>query len=144
MSIQRILDDSKRSSRLFQWTGALSQEQLAKWISGSRVRWPGDLVELWRTVGGGTLFETETILSPFGNPVLGDDIQSVTALHRQRGLSEAVTLFHTGLGVSGVDESMVLVHLDGATYRTVSTHRTLDDWYATVLLSEYGSRYGLT
>jgi hypothetical protein len=59
--------DSSRRPELFVWNGSLSKERIEKWLEERQLKLPEDLVELWQETGGGELFESETILGPFGD-----------------------------------------------------------------------------
>jgi hypothetical protein len=57
---------------------------------------------LWLKVGGGDLFETETLLAPYGDETLGDDIDTVNRFYPARGMPSNYLVFHYGWGLSVV------------------------------------------
>jgi len=107
-----------------------------------KISLPDDLVDLWHELGGGDLFESETILSPFGSSALGDDIQGVNELHFRQGLSPEYLLFHKGLYLSAVRlaDGKYVALFDS--YVPFKEYSSLEDWYSD-LRSEYAALYGL-
>jgi hypothetical protein len=142
---QTIQEDATRRPQYFCWNGPVSETRVRDWTEARRLSLPADLVELWVTTGGGDLFETETILGPFGSIATADDVDSVNLLERARGLAPGYLIFHVGLG------GFTAVRLNDLQYVTLDTeHRegalytSLDSWYRGVLRAEYGERYGLS
>lgn len=89
------------------------------------------------------MFETETLLCPFGDSVLGDDVDGVTAFHREKGLPREWTVFHVGLGLSAFGSDDCYAWFEGQTYKPSKLFKSLDDWYRETLRAEYAQRYGL-
>src|SRR5690348_16654373 len=112
--IAELMDDIRCRPDLFHFTGALPKRELEAWIAKNRYSIPDDLWELWSGLGGGEMFETETVLSPLGNAALGDDVDSVNSFHRARGLSPQKLIFHVGIG------SLSVVELGVGRYASVS------------------------
>ena len=92
------------------------------------------------------MFETETILSPFGQTNLADDLDSVNAFHRRKGLPSNYLIFHTGIGGLTVVKMPVGEYLSVRedSYEVQRTFASLADWYARLIRNEYASRYALT
>lgn len=67
--------------------GSIPKERLDEWFRQRDLEVPSELAELWQETGGGNLFESETILGPFGDVLTGDDVDSVNEVHRGRGLN---------------------------------------------------------
>lgn len=142
--IQRILADSRAYPRVFAWNDPLPRERIRKWADDFGVRLPDDLVDLWSTTGGGDLFETETIVAPFGDVYLGEDLEAENLRLWASGMSRAYLAFHCGLGVSAVRQSdLALVCLDSKLGSELREYHSLDDWYAAELRAEYAERYGM-
>lgn len=139
-----ILVDFQERPPVFSWNGPLAPDVLERWMARHRgVLVPDQLVTLWTTVGGGDLFESETILEPFAAPT-GDDIDAENERLQSLGMPARLLAFHIGLCVSVVDQATgEIVQLDHTSYAEISRHRTVDDWYHAVLRAEYGLRYGL-
>lgn len=139
-----MMHDSASRPELFTWHGHISAEQLDEWLETRRLRIPCDLHQLWQETGGGEIFESETILSPLGEEELGDDVDSVNRLHRDRGLAPGYLIFHVGgAGISAVrlaDQHFVLMSEDG--YTEEVEFRSLEEWYCSAIRSEYARRYG--
>jgi hypothetical protein len=76
----------------------LNESRPLRWAADHRLTLPKDLMLLWLTTGGGGLFESETILGPFADPVLADDVESVNDAARVGGLSTDYVIIHKGLG----------------------------------------------
>lgn len=138
-----LMQDAARHPQLFVWNGAIESNQLEVWLQEHQLNLPQDLIELWKQTNGGDLFESETILSPFGNDSLGDDIESVNEFHYSQGMSKSYLLFHLGTGLSAIRLSDgYYVKLDES-YQEIAQFQSLDDWYRDKLRAEYGRRYNL-
>ena len=90
------------------------------------------------------MFETETILGPYGKKELADDIDSVNEFQRQKGLPVDWLLFHTGF-------ERTVVKLTTGEYATLGlrsfdvqkTFTSLADWYANSMRPDHAKHYGL-
>jgi len=140
--IDAMLKDSVLRPHLFIWRGALPMPAIESWEREQSLCAPSDLKQLWNAKGGGDIFESETILQPFGAPDY-DLIGSVSRVFWARGLSTTYCVFHTGLWDSIFRKS------DGALFSIMSKDLTqlsmwqdLDDWYGS-LRQEYAERYDL-
>ncbi len=58
----KIVADSLRYPKLFDWNGPVERERLEQWLNDRGLKVPHDLEELWARTGGGEAFEGETIL----------------------------------------------------------------------------------
>jgi hypothetical protein len=141
----RMKQDSTRRPELFSWNGPIAVDDLDDWLNIRRLHVPDDLRELWRDTGGGEMFESESILAPFGSEELGDDVDGVNRLHQDRGLPSGYLIFHVGgVGLSAVrlaDQCFVLIEEDG--YAERAEFESLEDWYDSAIRAEYVQRYGL-
>ncbi|VXD15692.1 conserved hypothetical protein [Planktothrix serta PCC 8927] len=138
-----LMQDAARHPQLFVWNGTIESNQLEVWLEEHQLNLPQDLIELWKRTNGGDLFESETILSPFGDDSLGDDIESMNEFHYSQGMAKNYLLFHLGTGLSAVRlTDGYYVKLDES-YQEIDQFQTLDDWYRDELRSEYGRRYNL-
>jgi len=142
--IDVILRDSDLHPGVFFWSGSLSASAIKEWERTQLLSAPEDLKQLWSLKGGGDLFESETILQPFGAKEEYDLIEPVSTVRWERGLSRDFCVFHTGLVDSVFRKS------DGAIFSLPTDDptqmipfRDLDDWYVNALRSEYAERYGL-
>lgn len=138
--------DEDQASRpdLFVWRGPVARRALDQWAHERRLRLPQDLLRLWSTTGGGELFESETILAPFGDPALGDDVDSVNQLHHSKGLSSDYLVVHVGSALTVIRlEDGYWIVLDPKTYSTLRVFRTLDEWYRAIIRAEFADRYSL-
>lgn len=130
---------------LFDWHGPIENAHLGAWLRDRGLeRLPDELVQLWEETGGGELFESETILGPFGDRHLGDDIDSVNDFHHGRGLSCNYLVVHRGFGLTAirlVDNKWVF--LDPGTYQELAEYDSFASWYKSVLRAEFAERYGL-
>src|SRR5579859_5466459 len=127
--IDLILHDSAARPDLFSWWGPLPTSQIQLWERENSIHVPTDLKTLWSLKGGGDLFESESILQPFGAAEY-DLIYPVTQVYRERGLSPEFRVFQ-----KGVVESVFRIS-DGALFSLVNTdenfamirHADLDQW----------------
>jgi hypothetical protein len=83
MSTLLVLQDSHRRPELFNWFGPIAAPRLSNCLKEHGFdACPAELFLLWERTGGGNLFESETILGPFGDPALGDGLVPTNrALH---------------------------------------------------------------
>lgn len=91
------------------------------------------------------MFETETILGPFGRADLGDDIESVNQFHKQRGMPADWLILHTGIGNLTVVKmsSGEYASVQEGSYEVLQNFVSLADWYGRLIRGEYAARYGL-
>jgi hypothetical protein len=140
--IELILRDADLRPDLFKWRGKLSISELERWEREHSVPLPKDLKQLWSIRGGGDLFESETVLQPFGAAEY-DLISSVSETFWKRGLHAESYVFHTGLWDSVFQKSDgTLSSLESTDLSRKSKFQDLDDWYK-ALRAEYAERYGL-
>lgn len=136
-----ILTDSKVAPQLFVWNGPIKPQDLEDWLGQRHLTLPSDLISFWRETGGGDLFESETILGPFGDREMADDIDSVDAFHHGKGLPSGFLLFHVGLYCSAVRLSdgkyVVLTH----DYAPLAEYSSFEQWYMS-LRSDFMESYG--
>jgi hypothetical protein len=141
MSLSLLIDVQERP-QAFRWKGPVSTDDLRSWLDAIDYPVPYDLIELWATLGGGDLFESEELFAPDGTE---DDIREVTKyLVTAQGLRHGLIVFHRGTWVSAIDQSTgELVAMDDPAFEEVSRFRTLDEWYRQLLRAEFADRYGL-
>ena len=145
MGALKILQDAQNYPQVFTWNGAIARPELENWLQTRDMNLPMDLVDCLATTGGGTLFETETLLGPYGNPDWGDGLDEVNRHYRAQGLPSHFIVFHTGLGgLSAIDQvNKNYVLLTNSDYREQQRFPSLNAWYITHLRAEYAARYGL-
>ena len=141
--IHHILHDAQLHPGLFFWRGPLSVSAIEDWERRQSLAAPRDLRQLWGLKGGGDLFESETILQPFG----ADDydlIESVSSVFWAKGLSTDYCVFHTGIADSVFRKSDgEIFSLGSSDMSQMSPFRDLDAWYLNTLRSAFAERYGL-
>jgi hypothetical protein len=140
-----LQEDQSRRPELFAWNGPVARERLDEWARQRRLDLPDELLQFWQTTGGGELFESETILGPFGDPQLGDDVDSVNELHRGRGMDSRHLIVHVGSELTAIrlsDKRWVV--LDQNTYAELDEYDSFESWYKRVLRAEFAVRYGLS
>lgn len=145
MSIPLVIEDSLRRPELFHWRGPIAREELAHWLTQRGLSaLPADLAEVWRQTGGGDLFESETILAPFGAHDADDAVEEVNHDLQSGGLEPNLLVFHTGYIISAVDtSSATFVELNPTTLMAKRWFTTFDEWYAATVRAELGPRYGI-
>lgn len=141
----KILSDAEVRPDVFLWKGCISEARLNDWLRSRELNIPDDLKTLWMWTGGGDVLESETLLSPYGDDSLGDDVDSVNEFHRRNGMPNDYLVFHVGVGgLSAVRLSdNKYVQLNEETYAELQDYSSLEAWYETVLRQEYQSRYEL-
>jgi len=100
------------------------------------------LIELWRETGGGDFFESETIVGPFGDEVLGDDMRGFNELHRSQGFPPGYLLFHGGLELSAIRLSDLKYVSFSHSYASLREFSSLEEWYEN-LRADFAELYGL-
>jgi hypothetical protein len=137
-----LLVDAKHHPRAFRWNGGVPREEVDRWLADGRWTAPLDLVELWTQVGGGELFETETIFQPCLDGV--DDIDEQNDQLVSLGLPLDLLVFHRGLCISAVDQlSGEVVTLEPDTFGEVERFPSFDEWYCRLIRPEFAGRYGV-
>ena len=141
--IDAILADSAQRPELFHWRGQIPTSKIESWERENRLTVPPDLKLLWSTTGGGDLFESETILQPFGS---SEDtlVLPVSETCWERGLADDNYIFHEGFRVSCFRKSGALLitrNLSDLTY--IAEFQDLNSWYRATLKAEYEQRYRL-
>lgn len=138
-----LMQDSERYPKLFVWNGAISRDRLNIWLQKHNLNLPEDLIAFWEVTGGGDLFESETILSPFGDTYLGDDIDSINEFHYSQAMKRDYLVFHVGTGLSAVclaDGHYVTLRDN---YQELFEFFSLDDWYVEEVRSQFANQYKL-
>jgi len=138
-------NDRAKRPELFHFLGPMPSAELDAWLNDRHLVVPDDLKQFWHEAGGGELFETETILSPFGRKDLADDVESVNEFHREKGMPANWVIFHTGIGGLSVVEmpSGKYASVRESSYEVQETFASFADWYANLVRREYAPRYGL-
>jgi hypothetical protein len=141
-----LRNDQVKRPDLFHFRGAIPSSELNAWINERQYVVPSDLKQFWHEMGGGDLFESETILSPFGQSDLADDVDTVNRFHKEKGMPGNWIVFHIGLGglsVVQVPSGLYASVREGPYYEVQQTFTSFADWYADLIHREYASRYGL-
>jgi hypothetical protein len=137
-----LQQDQSRRPELFLWNGPLARERLDEWARQRGLDLPDELLQFWQTTGGGQVFESETILGPFADPQLGDDVDSVNEIHRGRGMDSGYLIVHIGTELTAIrlsDKKWVV--LDQRTYAEIAEYDSFECWYTRVLRAEFAARY---
>jgi len=133
-----------RLPRIFAFNGAIPSAQLDAWLSERQLTVPDDLKQVWQETGGGVVFESEIILSPYGDRELGENVDSENEFHRQKGMPVDWLLFHTGMNLRVIKMSSgEYASLQEGSYRVQETFRSCAEWYVNSIRKEYAARYGL-
>lgn len=140
----QLARDVEKRPELFRWNGPEDRGRLRKWTAGFDGKIPEEMFLFWEATGGGEVFETETLLSPFGDSSAGEDIEGVTVSCRNRGLPENWMVFHIGWGVSAFDKKDGrFAWFEPQSYSPSRIIESFHDWYVSVLRAEFAERYGL-
>jgi hypothetical protein len=124
--IDQLRKDAIARPDLFHFFGAIGAEKLEAWLRRRRLVVPDDLKEFWCETGGGDLFESETVLGPFGPVETRDDLDSMNPLN---GIPLDWLVFHTGLGLTMVKMSSAqYANVREGSYTIRETFGSLDEW----------------
>jgi hypothetical protein len=134
-----LLEDAKRRPDLFVWRGVIDSLQLDTWLRSRQLNVPLDLKFFWIQTGGGDLFEGETVLGPFGDSNMADDVDTVNAYHHGRGMPDEYLVFHRGAGgLTAVHQSTGLyVQLNESGYLETGDFPSFESWYMDSIRSEF-------
>lgn len=142
--IEQILRESESYPHLFHWNGPLKLAAVEDWERQHAIQAPADLKLLWTVRGGGDMFESETILQPFGAPEY-DLVLPVSEVWWGRGLSRDYVVFRTGIDLSVFRKS------DGALFNCLSERfgdivhvQDLGYLYETEIRPLFAEKYGLS
>jgi hypothetical protein len=140
-----ILRDAAKKPELFLWNGPIPRDVLTVWLRDHSVQVSEELATFWQLTGGGDFFESETILGPFGDPSVADDVTGVNEHHWNLAMPRWYLIFHMGTGgLSAVDQrDGGIVQLDCNTYKETARFVSFNEWYCQALRTQYGPRYGL-
>jgi hypothetical protein len=142
--IDQLEQDRKIRPDLFYFFGAIPEQKLKTWLRERNLVIPLDLQEFWQETGGGDLFQSETILGPFGPTETGDDVDSLNDYAEGNDTPADWLVFHTGMCLSAVKlSSGEYFSLEEKSYRVQQTFKSLADWYERLIRKEYAERYGL-
>lgn len=138
-----LLRDAQQYPHLFRWNGALTRSLICKWSQAKSLQLPQELIELWVTVGGGDLFESETILQPY---IDGDgNIDEENNYLSSSGFPSSMFAFHVGFVISAIQQpSGTIVAVDLSNFVVKSRFQRLDDWYVSLIRNEFSDRYGIS
>jgi hypothetical protein len=125
-------EDMARHPELFLFNGPIPRGELDVWLRKRNLTVPEDLKEVWCETGGGDVDQTETILGPYGNRELADDVDSVNELHWQRGMPVDWLIFATGIGELTVVKMSAgeYANVRYSSYEIHETFNSFADWYA--------------
>lgn len=140
----KISQDSENYPSLFLWNGTIDEEDIKDWFEDRSLYVPEDLIKFLSATGGGTMFESEDILTPFANPEFGNELESTNDWYQNNGMSEDLLIFNTGAYLSAVrlsDQKYVL--LDSIEYEVESEYDSFDEWYQETVRSGFAEQYNL-
>ena len=141
--IDQILKDAIEQPRLFLWCGALDETKINEWIPPNRVQVPLDLRKLWSVTGGGEMFETETLLSPFASDP-DYDINMRNEFYWKSGVDKTLLVFHIGTWISAIrDNTPHFISFKENEMENKMQFESIDAWYCQTLRKEYANRYDL-
>ena len=140
----QIITDAMSRPDLFVWNGPIEGRQLRRWLSENALNLPEDLVAFLELTGGGDLFESETILGPYGDVELGDDLIGANISLRSEGMPAGYVVFHRGMDLSAIRSlDHKYVAFTAPDFHEKAVFSSLEAWYVESLREEYGERYGL-
>lgn len=135
MSRWTILNDARIRPVLFSWRGHVPRAAVLDVLEAYA---PGllaapDLVDLWTVTGGGDFLETETLLSPTGDPVPRDALVETNEELHLEGLPHASWVFATGTHLGAFDAEVgeyLLLRDRRPLFLVEGRYRSFDAWYA--------------
>ena len=141
----QIMADASSRPDLFVWNGPIEGEQLRRWLSENKFNVPEDFITFLELTGGGDLFESETILGPYGDVELGDDLlyrcQHQPPLGRHAGRICCISSRGSSFCDPASDQKYVT--LTGSDFQEKGAFSSLEGRYVESLRKEYRELYGL-
>ena len=138
-----ILQDAIAMPKVFHWNGSIPEDRLDRWLSDRKLVVPEDLKRFWMATGGGSVFETEDLLGPFGNMQLLEDFDGPNDFHQSKGLPTDWLLFHTGTWLSAIRPGESQYLLLNKHYAIIGEYVSFEQWYRNSIRTEFADRYGL-
>lgn len=143
MTSRRMKADASARPDLFHWSGPVDRARIQEWAVKRGYNVPDDLLDVWSEMGGCDMFESETILSPFGDEHVADDVDSRKELLGRKGLPTDLVPFHVGLELSVFsNRTRDYLVVDPATHAVRRRFADFDSWYQ-YLRSVFQPRYRL-
>jgi hypothetical protein len=129
--ISLLREDAARWPRLFYLLEPIPPAELDAWLNKRNLTVPDDLKEVWRETGGGDVFDTQTILGPYGNRDLADDVDSVNEFHWGRGMPVDWLIVATGIGDLTVVKMPTgeYANVRHESFEVTETFSSFADWY---------------
>lgn len=141
---QQIFIDSKKRPELFYWNNPIQRTKLRKWFFERKIKVSDDLFDFFCKTGGGEIFEGETILGPFGDKTLGENLEETNIYYWNKGMPKTWLLFHVGLGNSALNmNTFEVIIFNSSSFEIIGTFRSFHEWYNLYIREEYKQRYGL-
>jgi hypothetical protein len=143
--LELLRADIARHPNAFVLNGPIPPAELETWLVARNLTVPDDLKRVWRETGGGDMFESETILGPYGKVELADDVDTVNQFHRKRGMPADWLVIATGMGELTVLRMSVgeYANVSYDSYHVTECFVSLLEWYARIR-NEIGPQYGLS
>lgn len=104
---------------------------------------PHDLEMFYVATGGGDFFESETVLGPFADARLGDDLLTANAMRRSEGIDERLLLFHVGVTATAVNQATLQYVRLGVGNTPETSFGSFNEWYYSIR-RDFAETYGLT
>jgi hypothetical protein len=122
--------------------GGKRHDYLRRWITETGYLIPEELFDTWVKLGGGDLFESETLFQPISDHL--DDIKAANMRLVKRGLPASFLVFNSGIVISAIDQvSGEIVTFDPRTITERRRFPSFNEWYRETLRKEFATRYGL-
>lgn len=138
-----ILQDAIAKPKVFHWNNPIPDDRLDRCLRDRKLVVPEDLKRFWMTTGGGSVFESEDLLGPFGNAQLLADFDGPNDCHRSKGLPADWLLFHTGTWLSAIRSGEPQYLLLNNHYAIIGEYVNFEQWYRNSIRAEFADRYGL-
>jgi len=132
MVLELIHEQQKTNPSLLFAYGKIEETKLANELQKINYKFPNELIGFWKEFGGGDLFETETILSPF--PIANEfiyDIQTINQFHYSIGLDKNYIIFQeNGSQMTAFDkQTNALVVLSKEDYSIENKFDNFENWF---------------
>ena len=138
--LKQILADADAAPDLFHFYGPMEATQLTLFLEQRKWRVPGDLFEVWCTIGGMDFFADEVLFGPVVHHSWQDHLDEYNDWVKQAGNESRFVLVHEGIGNTMIDQETLEVKMfensdygDGPS----TNYGTCLEWYINEMRNEY-------
>ena len=130
--LEQIIEDAASRPRAFHFYGPLEAQKVTAFLQSRGWVVPGDIFELWTSVGGLDFFDNEVLFGPITHHSWQDHLDDFNGWVEEAGNANKYVLIHQGSGNTMVDQKTLELRVfDSSDYGNgpSSNYKTCIDWY---------------